>query len=78
MALKYSSLWERFGGWGWCFNEELCCRVMKSEKYSKNTRRVYQCCEFTNTIINYFANNRLLTEPPEEANAPPIPEKLQM
>ena len=54
MALKYSSLWERFGGWGWCFNEELCCRGMKSEKYSKNTRRVYQCCEFTNTIINLF------------------------
>ena len=23
MALKYSSLWERSGGGGWCFNEEL-------------------------------------------------------
>ena len=59
--------------------KNLCCRAMKSEKNSKNTRRVYQCSEFTNTIIiNLFANNRLLREPPEEANAPPIPEKLQM
>ena len=29
-------------------------------------------------IINLFTNNRFLREPPEEANAPPIPEKLQM
>ena len=40
--------------------------------------------EFINAVnllipsLIYFANNRLLTEPPEEANAPPIPEKLQM
>ena len=58
--------------------KNFCCRAIKLEKYSKNTRRVYQCCGFTNTIINLFANNRLLREPPEEANAPPIPEKLQM
>ena len=46
---------------------------------SKNTRSAYQCCEFTNTIIiNLFTSNRLLREPPEEHNAPPIPEKLQI
>ena len=59
--------------------KNLLCRAMKSEKKNnKNTRRAYQCCEFTNTIIiNLFTSNRLLREPPEEPNAPPIPKNCK-
>ena len=70
MAHYGKGLMDRIGG----TMKNLLCRAVKSEKNSKNTRGVYQCCEFTNTtIIDLFTNNRLLREPPKEANVPPIP-----